>query len=137
MIKNNILYGTLRRVYFFFVGTVGTPCEISGNTINGLNAPPDANVVWGILFNTYNGTINVFNNVLNSLRQATTGTQGVYGFGTLNGQGSTELNIYNNFFGGDFVHSGTGIPASVDVISFQDAAAGAKVKIYYNTVVSK
>lgn len=135
VIKNNILYGTLRRVYFYFVGTVGTPCEISGNRIYGLIAPPDANVVWGILFNTYNGTINVFNNVLNSLRQATTGTQGVYGFGTLNGQGSTELNIYNNFFGGDFIHSGTGIPASVDVISFQDAAAGAKVKIYYNTVV--
>lgn len=134
-IKNNVLYGTLRRVYFFNVGTSSSVCEISGNMIYGLNAPPSGNVVWGILFNAYGGTINIFNNKLHSLRSVTTGTQGIYAFGTLNGSANTVLNIYNNFFGGDFVHSGTGIPASVDVISFQDAPTGAVVNLYFNTVV--
>jgi len=135
VVKNNELYGTLRRVYFFLVGTVGTTSEISGNMVYGVNAPPSGNVVWGILFNTYNGTININNNKLHSLRSATTGTEGMYAFGTLTGQAGVILNIYNNFFGGDFDHSGTGIPASVDVVSFQDAPASANVKLYYNTVV--
>lgn len=134
-IKNNELYGTLRRVYFFNVGTSSSYCEISGNKIYGLNAPPTGNVVWGILLNTYGGTINVFNNKLHSLRSVTTGTDGMYAFGTLNGLANNVLNIYNNFFGGDFVHNGTGIPASIDVVSFQDAPAGAVVNLYFNTVV--
>lgn len=134
-VRNNELFGTLRRVYFFYGGATGTTSEISGNTIYGINPAADAQVVWGILLNTYGGTINIFNNKLYSLRSVTTGTQGIYGFGTLNGLSNTELNIFNNFFGGDFDHTGTGTPASIDVISFQDAPAGAKVKIYYNTVV--
>jgi len=134
-IKNNELYGTLRRVYFFNVGTSSSVCEISGNQIYGLNAPPSGNVVWGILFNAYGGTINVFNNKLHSLRSVTSATEGMYAFGTLNGTPNNILNIYNNFFGGDFIHTGTGIPASVDVISFQDAPSGAVVNLYYNTVV--
>lgn len=135
IVKNNILYGTLRRVYFFNVGTSSSICEVSGNTIYGLNPAASGNVVWGILFNTYGGTINVFNNKLHSLRSVTTGTDGIYAFGTLNGLANVVLNIYNNFFGGDFVHSGTGIPASIDVISFQDAPTGATVNLYYNTAV--
>lgn len=135
VIKNNELYGTMRRVYFFLVGTVGTVSEISGNTVYGVNAPPSGNVVWGILFNTYNGTININNNKLHSLRSVTSGTEGIYAFGTLTGQAGVNLNIYNNFFGGDFDHTGTGIPASIDVISFQDAPASAVVKLYYNTAV--
>jgi hypothetical protein len=135
IVKNNILYGTLRRVYFFNVGTSSSICEVSGNTIYGLNPAASGNVVWGILFNTYGGTINVFNNKLHSLRSVTTGTEGIYAFGTLNGLANVVLNIYNNFFGGDFVHSGTGIPASIDVISFQDAPTGATVNLYYNTAV--
>lgn len=135
IVKNNELYGTMRRVYFFLVGTVGTVSEISGNNIYGVNAPPSGNVVWGILFNTYNGTININNNKLHSLRSATSGTEGMYAFGTLTGQAGVNLNIYNNFFGGDFNHTGTGIPASIDVISFQDAPASAIVKLYYNTAV--
>lgn len=117
-IVNNELYGTLRRVYFFNVGTSTSICQISGNLIYGLNAPLSGNVVWGILFNGYGGTINLFNNKLHSLRTGTTGTEGMYAFGTLNGLANVNLNIYNNFFGGDFIHSGTGIPASIDVVSF-------------------
>lgn len=134
-IIDNELYGTLRRVYFFNVGTSSSVCQISGNLIFGLNAPPSGNVVWGILFNGYGGTINVFNNKLHSLRSVTSGTEGIYAFGTLNGLANVILNIYNNFFGGDFIHSGTGIPASIDVVSFQDAPAGATVNLCYNTVV--
>ncbi len=135
IIRNNELYGTLRRVYFYFVGTTGTTSEISGNEIYGLNAPPAGFPVWGIIFNTYNGTINIINNTVHSLRSVATATEGMYGLGTLTGQTGVILNIYNNFFGGDFVHSGTGIPASVDVVSFQDAPANATVKLYHNTVV--
>lgn len=134
-IKNNELYGTLRRVYFFNVGTSSSVCEISGNRIYGVNAPPSGNVVWGILFNGYGGTINIFNNKLHSLRSVTSATEGMYAFGTLSGLANNVLNIYNNFFGGDFVHNGTGVPASIDVVSFQDAPAGAVVKLYFNTVV--
>lgn len=135
VIKNNTLYGTLRRVYFFNVGTSNLVCEISGNTIYGLNPAARVNVVWGILLKTYGGTINVFNNKLHSPRSVTTGTEGMYVFGTLNGLANNTLNIYNNFFGGDLVHTGTGILASIDIVSFQDAPARATVNLYFNTIV--
>ena len=129
-ISNNELYGHMRTLYFFLAGSF---IEIMGNDIKGTVPPPSGNVRWGILFNNYNGLIQIFNNKLQILRMATTGTQGIYGIGTLNGQTGTEMLIYNNFIGGDYTHTGTGIPASVDLISFQDNISSAK--IYHNTVV--
>lgn len=134
-IRNNELYGTLRRIYFYYVGTTSSISEIRGNLIYGINPPPSGNVVWGILFNRYGGTIRILNNKLHSLRSVTTGTQGMYALGTLSGANNVTLDIYNNFWGGDFEHSGTGTPASIDVISFQDAPAGATVNFNFNTVV--
>jgi len=131
-VRNNICYGTIRKIHFNYVGTSGTTSEISGNTIYGY-APPSGNVSWGILLNTYNGTINVFNNKINTLIQSSSGTEGLYGIGTLSGQSSVHLNIYNNMVGGDFQHTGTGTPASIDVISLQDNCPDAN--IYHNTVV--
>lgn len=134
-IRNNELYGTLRRIYFFYVGTTGSISEISGNLIYGINPPPSGNVVWGILFKNYGGTIRILNNKLHSLRSVTSGTEGMYAFGTLTGAANVTLDIYNNFWGGDFEHNGTGTPVSIDVISFQDAPAGATVNFNFNTVV--
>ncbi|MCX7612279.1 MAG: T9SS type A sorting domain-containing protein, partial [Ignavibacterium sp.] len=132
-IRNNILWGNLRTIYFFWAGTPGTYSEISNNKLYASVPPADANVRWGILFNSYGGRIDLFNNYLQKLVLATTGTQGIYGIGTLNNLASVEMNIYNNFLGGEFVHTGTGTPASVDVISFQDNITLANV--YHNTIV--
>ncbi len=134
-IRNNLLYGRLRAVYFFYVGTSTTQSEISGNTIITNIAPPSGNVVWGILFNNYGGTINIFNNKLNTLYSASSGTEGVYAFGTLNGQTGVTINLYNNFFGGDINHTGTGTPSAIDVISFQDAPTSSTCNVYNNTVI--
>ncbi len=132
-IKNNELRGVLRSVYFFYGGLTGTTSEISGNTINPTYAPVTGNVVWGMLFNTYGGTVNIYDNKMYHLISASTSTNGVYGIGTLTSQAGTVVNIYNNFLGGDFQHTGTGVPASVDVISFQDNIPQANV--FYNTIV--
>ncbi len=132
-IKNNELRGVLRSIYFFYGGATGTVSEISGNIINPTYAPVTGNVVWGMLFNTYGGTVNIHSNKMNHLISASTATNGVYGIGTLTSQPGTVVNIYNNFLGGDFQHTGTGIPASVDVISFQDNIPQAN--IYHNTIV--
>ncbi|MGB9774764.1 MAG: dockerin type I domain-containing protein [Bacteroidota bacterium] len=130
-IRNNTLYGKMRKLYFYYVGKSGTTSEISGNFLAGAGNITGY-VIWGILLNYYNGTINVFNNQLYTLKSAAAGSQGLYLFGTLNGQSATVLNIYNNFFGGDFQHVGSGTPASIDVISFQDDVPNARV--YYNTL---
>jgi len=126
----NELYGHMRTLYFFLAGSF---IEIQDNVIKGTVPPPSGNVRWGILFNNYNGSIQIFNNKIQILRMASSGTEGIYGIGTLNGQTGTEMTIYNNFIGGDYTHTGAGIPASVDLISFQDNIPNAKV--YHNTLV--
>lgn len=132
-IRNNELFGIMRALYFFYGGLGGTVSEIHNNIIHSPYAPTTANVVWGILFNNYNGTINIYNNTLNRLISNDTGTSGIYGIGTLSGQSGVILNIYNNFLGGDFQHTGTGTPSGIDVISFQDNIPQANV--YHNTIV--
>lgn len=132
-IRNNILYGTLRTVYFFWAGATGTYSEINNNMFFAPLPPADGNVRWGILLNNYGGRVDIFNNKLQELRMATTGTQGIYGIGTLNNIAGVEVNIYNNFLGGNFQHTGTGTPASIDVISFQDNVTLANV--FHNTIV--
>jgi hypothetical protein len=133
-VRGCTLYGTIRKVYFYYVGTASTTSEFSGNTVIGY-APPTGNVSWGLLLNYYNGTFNIFNNVIANLVQASSGTDGFYGLGTLCGQSSVKLNIYNNMLGGGLDHTGSGTPANIDVISFQDAPAGAVIKVHYNTIV--
>jgi len=129
-ISNNKLYAHLRTVYFYYAGGYA---EISQNEIIGSIPPPTGNVRWGILLNTYNNFISIISNKIQTLRMASSSTNGIYGIGTLNGAAGAELLIANNFLGGDYTHTGTGVPASVDVISFQDNVSSAKV--YYNTIV--
>ncbi|MBZ0198384.1 MAG: hypothetical protein K8H86_00835, partial [Ignavibacteriaceae bacterium] len=132
-VQNNELYGIMRPVYFYFGGAAGTVSEISGNEIKAPYAPPSGNVVWGMLFNNYNGTFNIYGNKLQTLISASSATNGVYGIGTLSAQPAVVMNIYNNFLGGNIQHTGTGVPASVDVISFQDNIPQANVS--FNTIV--
>jgi len=131
-VKKSTLYGRMRPVYFYIVGTPSTVTEVSDCEIHNVNPPATGNVVWGTLLNTYDGTFNFFRNKLNSLRSVSAATNGVYGFGTLNGKTTSLVQLFNNFFGGDIQHTGTGIPASVDVISFQDNVIA---KVYNNTIV--
>ena len=130
-VRNNTLYAKLRKVYFYTVGTYGTTSEISGNFLAG-GGDLSGYVVWGILLNYYDGVINIFGNKLYTLRTATNGTEGLYALGTLSAQLTASLNIYNNFFGGDFQHVGTGVPTNIDVISLQDDVP--RARIYYNTL---
>jgi len=133
-VRNNLLYGRLRTIYFFVVGQSSTLSEISGNIVRCNIAPPSGNVVWGILFNDYSGSFNINNNILDTLVSANSSTHGVYGFGTLDGLDGVVVNLFNNFFGGAFNHTGTGTPSGIDVISFQDAPVGT-CNVYYNTVI--
>jgi hypothetical protein len=132
-IMNNDLYGVMRPVYFFYGGALGTTSEISDNVIIQSYPAITGNVIWGMLFNTFDGTVNIFGNKVQRLVSITNATQGIYGIGTLASQPGVVMNIYNNFLGGDFQHNGTGIPASIDVISFQDNIPQANV--YHNTIV--
>ncbi|RJP61095.1 MAG: T9SS C-terminal target domain-containing protein [Ignavibacteriales bacterium] len=134
-VKNNIVNAQMRAIYFYYVGSGTTTSEIHGNTIANVSKTISGYVVWGILLNTYGGIINICDNYLNKMRDYTTDAQGFYAIGTLGGQSGVNLNIYNNFLGGDFQHLGTGTPTNVDIISFQDAAKNASIKIYYNTIV--
>jgi hypothetical protein len=129
LIYDNELYGHLRTIYFFYAGYA----EIKNNVIKGTVPPPTGNVRWGILFNTYNGSIIIAGNKIQVLRMASAATNGIYGIGTLSAADGTVLLIVNNFIGGDYVHTGTGTPASVDVVSFQDNIPSAK--LYHNTIV--
>ncbi len=134
VISNNTLYANIRAINLFWANATGSTLNIYGNTISVLN-PASGNVTWGVLQQTYSGVTNFYLNRVQTMVQKSTSTQGIYGFGTLSGQASAELNIYNNFLGGAFDHQGSGIPASIDVISFQDAPTSAVVRVYSNTVI--
>jgi hypothetical protein len=133
VIANNVVYGRIRGINLFWHNGPGDVMNIYGNEIGVVNSP-DGVAIWGVLHQNYAGTLNFYNNVIRTMVQTTSGTQGIYGFGTLNGVAGAVVNIFNNFLGGDFSHTGSGTPASIDVISFQDAPA-ATCNVYYNTVI--
>jgi hypothetical protein len=133
IIANNVIYARMRGINLFWHNGPGDVMNIYGNEIGVVNSI-DGYVTWGVLHQNYAGTLNFYNNVIRTIVQKTSGTQGIYGFGTLNGVAGAVVNIFNNFLGGDFNHIGTGTPASIDVISFQDAPA-ATCNVYYNTVI--
>lgn len=135
-ISNNLIYANIRGINLFWHNGPGSTMNVYGNTISIMN-PASGNVTWGILHQNYTGTTNFYNNRIQTITQKSASTQGIYGFGTLNGVASsgTVTNLYNNFIGGAINHTGTGIPASVDGFSFQDNPANSTVRVYHNTVV--
>lgn len=130
-LRNNIVFGKLRRLYLFLVGTPEATCDITGNIINSPLPPITGNVVWGILINGYNGRIDLASNKLHTIRDTTNTTSGIYGFGTLDSRANGVVWIYNNFIGGDFTHTGVGIPTGIDLVSLQDTSRN--VKIFNNS----
>jgi len=133
-IINNDLYGRIRGINLFWANSSTSILNVSNNRVKVLNAPSGF-AIWGILQQQYAGTSNFYGNVIQTMRQTTSGTQGIYGFGTLSGQANAVINLYNNFLGGDFTHTGAGTPGSIDVISFQDAVTGGTANVFHNTVV--
>lgn len=130
-VLNNILYGRIRPVYLYYVGTTGTTSEIKNNiifTYGGTNAT----TTYTILFNTWNGTINISNNILPTITTNNTVTNGIYGVSGLTAQTGAICNINNNFIGGELVFSGSGIPTVVSLMYLQDNAT---YNVYHNTFI--
>lgn len=128
--KNNILFGRIRPVYFFYVGSTGNTSEISGNTIStigGLNA----STTYSILMNTWGGTVNIQNNFIPTLTTNNTATSGIYGISGLTAQAGATCNITNNFIGGDLQVTGTGIPTVISWMYLQDNGT---YNVYHNTI---
>ncbi len=128
-VKDNNLYGRIRPVYFYYVGTSGTSCEISNNyiyTYGGLNGT----TTYTIMFNTWAGTINIFNNKLPTITTNNTATSGIYGISGLSAQTGATCNIYNNFIGGDLSFTGTGVPTVISLMYLQDNGT---YLVYYNS----
>lgn len=128
-VKNSNLYGRIRPVYFFYVGTTGTTSEISNNyiyTYGGINGT----TTYTIFFNTWAGTVNIFNNHLPVMTTNNTGTSGIYGISALSAQTGATCNIYNNFIGGNLAFTGTGVPTVASLMYLQDNGT---YNVYYNS----
>ncbi len=128
-IKNSNLYGRIRPVYFFYVGTTGTTSEISGNNIYTYGGT-NATTTYTIFFNTWAGTVNVFKNKLPTITTNNTVTSGVYGISGLTAQTGATCNIINNFIGGDLSFIGAGIPAVISLMYLQDNGI---YNVYHNS----
>jgi len=128
-IKKNILYGRIRPIYLYYVGTASTTSEVSGNTIytyGGLNAT----TTYTIMGNYWSGTLNVYNNKLPVITTNNTVTSGIFGFSFLAAQTGAIANVYNNTFGGVIVAAGTGLPSVISLMYLQDNAT---YNLYHNT----
>ncbi len=128
-VKNSNLYGRIRPVYFFYVGTTGTTSEISNNyiyTYGGLNGT----TTYTIFFNTWAGTINIVNNHLPVMTTNNTVTSGIYGISALSAQTGAACNIYNNFIGGNLAFTGAGVPTVASLMYLQDNGT---YNVYYNS----
>ncbi len=128
-IKDNNLYGRIRPVYFFYVGVTSTTSEISNNNIytyGGLNAT----TTYFSIFNTWGGTVNIFNNRMPVMTTNNTVTSGVFGISNLSAQSGAVCNIYNNFIGGNLSFTGTGVPSVIALMYLQDNGT---YNVYHNT----
>lgn len=128
-IKNNNLYGRIRPVYFYFVGTSGTTSEIYNNNIYTYGGT-NGTTTYTIFFNNWVGTINVFNNQLPTLTTNNTVTSGIFGISALSAQTGATCNIYNNTIGGDLAVTGTGIPTVISLMYLQDNGT---YNVYHNS----
>jgi hypothetical protein len=128
-IISNTLYGRIRPIYFFYVGTATTTSSIENNIVNvpgGLNA----SATYYSLFNTWNGYIEVKNNNFATLTTNNTATSGIFGFSALSAGANTDCRIFNNTFGGNVATTGTGVPTVIALMYIQDNGV---YKIYNNS----
>ena len=122
IVKNNDIYGRIRPVYFYYVGTSGTSTQVENNTIStfgGVNGTTTYTIMW----NTWAGTLNILNNKLINLTVAnTSGTSGVYGISGLTAAAGSTVNVFNNFVGGNIASTGVAVPAVFSLMYIQDNA---------------
>ncbi|PJA96806.1 MAG: hypothetical protein CO129_04565 [Ignavibacteriales bacterium CG_4_9_14_3_um_filter_34_10] len=128
-VKNNILYGRIRPVYFYYVGTTGTTSEISNNTIYTYGGA-NSTTTYTIFLNNWAGTVNIFNNQIPVMTTNNTVTNGIFGISALSAQAGATCNIYNNFLGGNVAASGSGIPSVIALMYLQDNGI---YNVYYNS----
>jgi len=130
IVKNNILFGRIRPVYLYFVGSTGTTNEVSDNTISTIGGA-NATTTYTIMWNTWAGTFNIKNNKIPTLTVAnTSGTSGVYGISGLSAATGSVVNMYNNSIGGINLSHGAAVPSVFSLMYIQDAAT---YNIYNNT----
>ena len=130
IVKNNILFGRIRPLYLYFVGSTGTTNEISDNTISTIGGA-NATTTYTIMWNTWAGTFNIKNNKIPTLTVAnTSGTSGVYGISGLSAATGSVVNMYNNSIGGVNLSHGAAVPSVFSLMYIQDAAT---YNIYNNT----
>lgn len=129
-ITNSTLYGRIRPVYFFYVGTSVTTSTIANNTIATIGGV-NATATYTILMNTWNGGLEIKNNVISTLTTNNTTTSGIYGISGLTAaSGTTDCRIYNNKIGGNTQVTGTGVPTVIALVYLQDNGI---YKVYNNS----
>jgi len=130
VITQNNLFGRVRPVYLYYVGTDGTVSEVSNNNIYTYGGA-NASTTYTIMFNVWAGTFNFFNNTLPTLATANaSGTSGIYGISGLGSKTGATCNIYNNFIGGDVAVTGVAVPSVVSLMYLQDNGI---YNVYHNT----
>ena len=131
LIKDNILTAAMRVVYYYYVGSNGTTSEIVGNIISAPSTFMSGYVVYGILMNTYGGTVNISKNKISTLKTNNGVGQGLFGLSTLSGQAGNVVNINNNFISDLQCLKVTGDTTPVAGLYFQDAI---NANVYFNTI---
>ncbi|NUN71168.1 MAG: T9SS type A sorting domain-containing protein [Bacteroidetes bacterium] len=126
--KSN-LYGRIRPIYFFTVGTSTSTCSIEENSVY---VPGGANgtTTYYTLFNTWNGYVEIKNNKFLTLTTNNTSTSGIFGLSALTAGANTDCRISNNMFGSDVATNGTGVPTVIALMYIQDNGV---YKVYHNT----
>ncbi len=121
IIKNNILYGRIRPVYLYFVGSSTTTTEVIGNNIytyGGLNATTTYTIMW----NSWAGTLNIKNNKMPIMTTNNSVTSGIFGVSGLTAATGSIVNMINNSVGGTLAATGSGVPTVMSLMYIQDAA---------------
>jgi hypothetical protein len=130
-VKGNTIKAQMRALYYYWAGTSGTTSEFSGNTISVGSSTFSGYVGYGILLNTYGGTVNFFNNVIDTLRTNNASGQGLFGISNLSAASDAVLNIYNNIMTNFTCLNSASNTTPVYGIYLQ---TGGTNNIYYNSI---
>lgn len=128
---NNTLTAQMRTVYYYYVGSSGNNSTITGNTIKNPSTTITGYVVYGILLNTYGGTVDIKDNKIVTLKTNNATGQGLFGISTLTAQTDAVVNIINNFIGDFYCLNNSSNTTPVYGIYWQ---TGQTANIYYNTI---
>ena len=128
---SNVLTAQMRTVYYYVVGSGANTSSIRANTISNPSNTITGYVVYGILFNTYGGTIDIEKNKIVTVKTNNATGQGLFGISALTAQTGAVVNITNNFIGDFYCLNPTSNTTPVYGIYWQ---TGQTVNLYYNTI---